>query len=72
MAKIAIINVKTKEFYADPVYTDKNKAMEKLVYLEEYRHDHNMPEMAYDLEELTPEREVQHKKEWDRFVSMID
>lgn len=70
--KLAIINTETKEFYPDPLYTDFVKITKKIEYLKNYRIEHGMDQVDYGFEELTPEREAQHNKEWNRWVSMID
>ena len=72
MKKYAIIDTDTKEFYADPIYTDIDKARKKIDYLTNYRKKHKMEFAAYGLEELTPERESQHEKEWKQFCDAID
>jgi hypothetical protein len=68
----AITNSDTKEFYPDPIYTDKKKGMDKLVYLAEYRRKNGMNPEPMILEELTKERYEQHQKEWSNWCSMID
>lgn len=68
----AIVYANTKEFYPDPVYTDKNKAMDKIVYLAEYRTKNNMGQKPVYIEELTKDRYYQHEKEWGKWCSMID
>jgi len=72
MKKYAIVNKRTGEFYADPIYTDIQKGRDKIRYLEDYRVRHNMPPEEYVLEELSEEREAQHDREWREFVSMLD
>jgi hypothetical protein len=72
MQKYAIINKETKEFYADPIYTDIEKAKRKIEYLENYEKEHNMKLNTYEIEVLTPERETQHEKEWKQFCNAID
>lgn len=70
--KYAIVEVESGEFYADPLYTDYDKGMTKIAYLKDYEEKHNMKRVEHVLEELTTEREAQHKKEWDFYVSMLD
>jgi len=65
--KYAIVNKETKEFYPDPVYTDIQKAQEKVAWINAYSEKD-----LFEIEELTPEREAQHKKELMRFWSYID
>lgn len=72
MKKYAIVNKKTKEFYADPIYTDIKKAKQKIEYLHNYEKEHNMEFKVYEIEVLTPEREAQHEKEWKQFCDAID
>lgn len=72
MTKYAIIRDRDSEFYPDPIYTDKQKALKKINYLEDYNKTHNMPYVDYRLEHLTQERESQHNKEWTKWISMID
>lgn len=72
MTKYAIVNADTKEFYADPIYTEWEKAVKKVKYLLDYRKEHKMKPTAYKIEKLTPEREAQHDKEWQSFVMAID
>lgn len=69
--KYAIVN-KNGEFYADPIYTDITQAMEKIKYLNQYRVDNQMEDMAYDIEPLSEAREAQHNQEWQTYRSMID
>ena len=68
----AISNADTGEFYPDAIYTDRNKAMDKLVYLAEYRTKNEMDPQPMVVEELTEERYDQHEQEWERYCSMID
>mgnify|MGYP000979742442 CR=1 FL=1 len=68
----AIANEETREFYPDSVYTDRNKGMDKLVYLAEYRAKNGMSPEPMVLEELTEERYKQHQEEWYKWQNMID
>jgi len=72
MKKYAIVNKKTREFYADPIYTDRAKAEAKIEYLRQYEIEHGMEREEYVVEELTKEREEQHQKEWRKFLSALD
>jgi hypothetical protein len=68
----AIVDAETKEFYPDPVYADKSKAMDQIVYHAKYRQENGLEQRPEILEELTKERYEQHQKEWERYISMID
>lgn len=70
--KYAITDKQTNEFYPDPTYDTEEKARVKIEYLLKYRVDHNMEVKNYGVEALTEAREAQHKKEWERYVSLID
>lgn len=74
MIKYAIIVYKNDEaeFYPDPIYTDLEKARKKVNYLLEYGQKNKMKFKDYGVETLTPEREVQHNKEWQKFCSLMD
>jgi hypothetical protein len=72
MKKYAITEMVTDEFYPDPIYFDKEKARAKVNYLRKYEVEHNMKGCDWYIEELTPEREAQHEKEWIKFVGAID
>lgn len=63
---------KAGEFYPDPTYDNKEKALEKIKYLENYRINHNMPGAGYKIEKLSKERLAQHTDEWTRWVASID
>jgi hypothetical protein len=67
-----IYNFDKKQFYPDPIYTDLEKAENKIAYLKEYRIKNDMPEVNYGLMVLTKERKAQHQKEWQAFCSAID
>ncbi len=68
----AIVDKKTKEFYPDPIYADKQKAEAKVAYLVDYRIKNKMEYREYVIEELTPERVEQHEREWKKWGTMID
>ena len=68
----AIVDEATKEFYADPIYTDRLKAKNKIAYLENYRKENNMSPRHYVIEILSKRREAQHKAEWQKFYNAID
>ena len=70
--KYAIAIKDTKEFYPDPVFDDLDRITKKIEYLNSYPEQHQMDNVDYVIEELTPERESQHKQEWQRYVSLID
>uniref|UniRef100_A0A6H1ZTM3 Uncharacterized protein n=1 Tax=viral metagenome TaxID=1070528 RepID=A0A6H1ZTM3_9ZZZZ len=72
MKKYAIVNSETNEFYPDPIYEDEDKIVKKIQYLHQYQIDNNMKRCCYGVEVLDEEREAQHNKEWNRYVSMID
>ena len=68
----AIIDKDTKEFYADPIYTDLERACDKIKYLNGYRVANNMAPKEYIIEKLTDKRREEHEKEWNQFVAAID
>lgn len=70
--KYAIIIRETGEFYPDPLRESLEATEKKVQYLREYRKKNDMPVVNYAIEQVFEEREAQHKKEWDRYVSMLD
>lgn len=63
---------KEGEFYPDPTYDTKEKALEKIKYLDNYRITHDMVGASYKVEKLSKERLAQHTGEWTRWVASID
>ena len=63
---------KAGEFYPDPTYDNKDKALAKIEYLKNYRIKNNMEGANYIIEKLSPERLAQHDAEWKQWLAAID
>lgn len=60
------------DYYPDPFYDNIEKAKKKVVYLQQYRIEHNMTPCEYTIKELNDAEIERYNKEWAHWCSMID
>ena len=61
-----------EDYYPDPLYTDKQKGLNKIAYLKEYRIKNNMDICDYELRPLNKIEQIEHTKQWKKWCSAID